>query len=226
MTFTYPEISTVNELGLRWYETARGTFPSITSILGTTRPEAAMKALESWRTSLGAEKADAASKRATDHGTNVHLLAERYLKGEDVLADIGGQPIPQRDLDAFRAIKLKLDKIDEVWGQEVPLFSTNYEVAGRCDLVGKYKGVPAIVDFKTAGRIKGKSDIGDYFLQLAFYAKAHNEMFGTDIQRGVILMVADSGFPLEFISDLNEHYPELEKRITAFWEKTLNSLSK
>lgn len=222
MTYEYNEIQTTNELGLRWYHTPNGAYPSITTILGTTQPEEAVKALESWRNSLGHAKADAYSKKAATRGTNVHLLAERYLKKRDPFEPINGVPVIDSDKAAFNAIKLKLDKIDEVWGQEVPLFSKKYEVAGRCDLVGKYKGVPVIVDFKTSGRIKSHKDIGDYKLQLAFYAEAHNEMFGTNIQRGVIIMVAETGFPMEFIIPLEEQYPELQKRVDAFWLKTLN----
>jgi genome maintenance exonuclease 1 len=151
------------------------------------------------------------------------LLAERYLKKEEEFAPIHKKPVPDPDKAAFNALKLKLDKIDEIWGQECTLFSTELEVGGRCDLVGKFKGVPVIVDFKTAGRVKSKKDIGDYCLQLAFYAKAHNEMFGTNIEDGVILMVAQTGFPMEFNIKLEEHYPELKKRIAEFWHKTLNS---
>jgi CRISPR/Cas system-associated exonuclease Cas4 (RecB family) len=219
--FTYNEIETTNDLGLRWYHTPNGAYPSITTILGTTQPEKMVKALEGWRNSLGHEKAAAHSKKATDHGTNVHLLCERYLKKQEVLAPIDGQPVPDPDKAAFNALKLKLDKIDEVWGQEVPLFSRKYEVAGRCDLVGKYKGVPVIVDFKTAGRIKSRADIGDYKIQLAFYAQAHNEMFGTDIKRGIILMVAQTGFPMEFDIELAPEYNELQKRVDEFWVRTL-----
>lgn len=222
--YKYQELETENHKGMRFYHTAHGPYPSITTILGTTQPEEAVKALEGWRTSLGAEKAAAASKKATDHGTNVHLLAERYLKKQEVFAPINGATVPDPDKAAFNALKLKLDKIDEVWGQEVPLYSRKYEVAGRCDLVGKYKGVPVIVDFKTAGRVKGHKDIGDYKLQLAFYAQAHNEMFGTNIEHGVILMVAQTGFPMEFNVPLEEQYPELQKRVDAFWVKTLNTV--
>lgn len=220
--YTYEELQTSNELGLRWYHTKNGAYPSITTILGQTQPEEARKALEGWRNALGAAKADAFSKKATDHGTNVHLLAERYLKKLQVDAPIGGFAVPQADLAAFNALKLKLDKIDEVWGQEVPLYSKLYEVAGRCDLVGKYKGVPVIVDFKTAGRIKSKDDIKDYNLQLAFYAQAHNEMFGTDIKDGVILMVAQTGFPMEFHVKLADHAQELRNRVDAFWSNLIN----
>lgn len=222
MTYKYNELETTNDLGLRWYHTPNGAYPSITTILGTTQPEAAVKALEGWRNSLGHEKAAAHSKKATDRGTNVHLMAERYLKKQDPFTPIHGATVIDSDKAAFNAIKLKLDKIDEVWGQEVPLFSRKYEVAGRCDLVGKYKGIPVIVDFKTAGRIKSRKDIGDYELQLLFYGDAHNEMFGTDIQSGVIIMVAETGFPMEFnVPFTLELRAKLQERVDAFWIKTL-----
>ena len=217
--FDYQDYSTITKDNKRWYQTPRGDYPSITSILGTTAPPEKVASLENWRNALGHANADAVSKKATDHGTNVHLLAERFLKNELVEAPINGQPVPQPDLNAFNALKLKLKKVDNVWGQEVALFSDEMRIAGRCDLVGTYKGVPAIVDFKTASRVKNRKDISDYFLQLAFYAAAHNEMFGTTIQLGVILMVVDTGFPMEFTADLLEHYEELGKRVDAFWAK-------
>lgn len=220
--FTYTDLNTQTAMGGRWYDTPLGSFPSITTILGTTAPPEKVASLENWRNSLGHAKADAVSKKATDHGTNVHLLAERYLKKEDVAAPINGQPVPHTDMMAFNALKLKLNKIDEVWGQEVALYSSSLEVAGRCDLVGKFKGVPTIVDFKTASRVKNRKDIHDYELQLLFYATAHNEMFGTTIDHGIILMVADSGFPQEFkIVFTPEHKAELQKRVTAYWTSVL-----
>lgn len=223
MKFNYPEIETVTHLNKRWYDTSAGAYPSITSVLGTTAPEEAKQALANWQNSLGAVKAAQVSKAATDRGTNVHLLCERYLKGEDVSAPINGARVPDADMQSFNALKLKLKNIDEVWGQEVALFSTWLEVAGRCDLIGVYKGEPVIVDFKTSGRIKSKNDIGDYALQLAFYAAAHNEMFGTNIKKGVILMVAETGFPMEFSFDLEEQMPALIERVQAFWDGVINS---
>ena len=208
---------------MRFYQTARGPYPSITTVLGTSRSEEAKQSLQNWRTSLGETKANEVSKKATDRGTNVHLLAERYLKKQEVFAPIQGATIPDLDKAAFNALKLKLDKIDEIWGQEVPLVSNEYEVAGRCDLVGKYKGVPVIVDFKTAGRVKSRKDIGDYELQLIFYGDAHNEMFGTTISEGVILMVAETGFPMEFKVPFTE---ELRGKLRARIQKFNAELSK
>ena len=222
MNFEYTDLTTQTAMGGRWYDTPLGSFPSITTILGTTAPPDKVASLENWRNSLGIEKANAVSKKATDHGTNVHLLAERYLKKEAVNAPINGQPVPYADMAAFNALKLKLDKIEEIWGQEVALYSTSLEVAGRCDLVGKFKGMPVIVDFKTASRVKGKKDIHDYELQLLFYATAHNEMFGTNITTGIILMVADTGFPQEFkIEFTDDMKAELKERVQKYWTSVL-----
>lgn len=214
--YPYPEIIATTNLRGRVYQCPAGHYPSITTVLGGTEPPEKKASLENWRNSLGHQKADEVSRKAAAHGTNVHLLAERYLKGEKVEAPIDGKPIPQPDLNAFNALKLKLNKVDEVWGQEVALYSDMLQVAGRCDLVGKYKGIPAIVDFKTASRVKKREDIRNYELQLTFYAIAHNEMFETDIKTGIILMVAETGFPMEFEVDLLDHYEELGQRVEAF----------
>lgn len=225
MTFTYPELTTVEHDKQRWYLTPSGAYyPSITTILGHTEPVEKKASLENWRSSLGHAKADEISRQAAAHGTNVHLLAERFLKGEKVTAPINGKPVPLPDLDAFNALKLKLKKIDEVWGQEVTLYSTALEVAGRCDLVGVYKQKPNIIDFKTVRKVKSRADIDDYALQLAFYGICHNEMFSTDIHDGVILMVAEAGFPLEFNIDLTEQRQGLEKRVKEFWRRVINNL--
>jgi genome maintenance exonuclease 1 len=44
------------------------------------------------------------------------------------------------------------------------------------------------MDFKQSNKVKKREYITDYFLQLAAYAQAHNEMHGTAINTGVILM--------------------------------------
>ena len=222
MRYPYPELSTVSHNGQRWYDCPNGFYPSITTLLGQTEPPEKKASLENWRNSLGHAKADAVSKAATDRGTNVHLLAERFLKGEQVDAPINGQPVPYPDMQSFNALKLKLKKVEEVWGQEVALYSETIEVAGRCDLIGVYKGQPCIIDFKTSSRVKSRADIANYELQLAFYGIAHNEMFGTDIDTGIILMVAETGFPMEFNVVLCDHYEELGKRVEKFWQAAIN----
>jgi len=81
-----------------------------------------------------------------------------------------------------------LNKIDELWGVEVALLAKGL-YAGTSDAIGVYEGQDAIIDFKTAKKMKKREWIEDYFLQGCAYALAHNEMFDTDIKKVVILMV-------------------------------------
>jgi genome maintenance exonuclease 1 len=46
----------------------------------------------------------------------------------------------------------------------------------------------SILDYKQTNKPKKKEWIEDYFLQLCAYAAAHNEVHGTDIKQGAILM--------------------------------------
>lgn len=220
--FNYVNFDTIEIAGMRFYDLKNNKkYPSITTVLGRTTSEEKRQSLENWRKSLGEEEADKRSKEAANRGTKLHLLAERYLKNEPLIND--GEDISQKEMGIFNGIKLALNKIDEVWGQEVVLYSDVLEVAGRCDLIGKYKGVPSIIDFKTTTKLKSKSDIEDYFLQTSFYGMAHNELFGTRINNIVILMVNELGFPLEFIEKIDNYAIPLIDRVDFYYDLILKS---
>lgn len=194
----------------RWYVLEQGlSYPSITTVLGNTAPPEKAASLQAWKDRLGPEEAARQSKEATDHGSAVHWLVERHLGGtpSEVI-----EPT-ERDLQAFNSLKAKLKQV-QPWGLEVVLFSHQLRVAGRSDCAGLYKGLPSIMDWKTSKRIK--NEIDDYKLQLCFYATAHNEMYGTDIKQGVILM-ASNGFPQEWVVDLPPLLPDLLNRVNMFW---------
>lgn len=217
MQFNYPSMTTTPFKGMRFYETPEGNYyPSITTILGGTMPPEKEAALKKWQTSLGADNAQRKTQEAADRGTAVHLLAERYLKGEDL---IQGEKFNPADIASFNALKLKLNKVEKVWGQEVALYSDLLELAGRCDVIGVYKGKPTIIDFKTSTSLKGSDRIEDYRLQLCAYSIMHNEMFGTDIIDGVILMTSAGGFPQEFHVDLLDYVEPLIARVDEFYAK-------
>lgn len=217
MKYKYEEMVALPFRGKRFYETPKGKyFPSITTVLGNTITEEKSQSLKNWQTSLGMDIAQKKTQDAADRGTAVHLMIERYLKKEPV---IQGEKWEPSIITSFNAIKLKLNQIEEVWGQEVALASDLLEVAGRCDCIGVYKGKECIIDFKTSTKIKNNKDIEDYKLQLTAYSIMHNEMFGTDIVDGVILMTSDGGFPQEFRVNLLDYVDPLIARIDKFYEQ-------
>jgi genome maintenance exonuclease 1 len=86
-------------------------------------------------------------------------------------------------------IKNAFPDIDEVWGIEAKLYFPEL-YAGTSDLVGIYKGKPAIMDYKTAKKIRTLDQITDYMCQGSAYALAHNYHYGTDITQIAIFMVS------------------------------------
>lgn len=217
MTFEYQDYPTVDLNGKRIYQISDEKFyPSITTVLGNTLLPEKRSALDLWRSRVGAAKADKISNDAATRGTNTHLMLERYLKGEDPRVE----EFPETHANIFKSLRLELRKINKVYGQEVVLFSDVLGVAGRCDLIAEYQGTLAIVDYKTSSRVKGADEIGDYWLQTAFYAIAHNEMFGTNIEKLVIMMGVENKLPMIFRKTIDdEMLLKLSERVSAFYER-------
>jgi genome maintenance exonuclease 1 len=88
---------------------------------------------------------------------------------------------------AKRIIEAGLGDLNEVWGTEVTLYYPDL-YAGATDVVGIYNGRESIIDFKQTNKPKRREWIEDYFIQLGAYAMAHNYVYRTKIQSGIILM--------------------------------------
>jgi len=215
VTFNYLSPATSYTPIGRWYHTPIGVFPSITTVLGATAPLEKKQSLDLWRDGIGHEAADEITVEACRHGTAVHALLEQYVLGQEP----SWESYQPKDVGAAKNIRTLLKKnLSEVWGVEAAVWSAEVFIAGRFDLVGVWNNVPSIVDFKTARRPKTKDEISEYFMQLCFYAQSHNELFGTNIKQGVVLMAVDGGLPLQFRWNLSLPQ-ELRDRATSFWEE-------
>jgi genome maintenance exonuclease 1 len=161
--------------------------PSVTTILDKTKPAEAREALANWKRAVGEKRAQEITTEAANRGTRMHAYLEQYVLTTD-LKPLPGNPYAHPSWFMAAEVILKgLQHVDEFWGTEVPLYYSGL-YAGTTDLIGTWKGQPAIMDFKQSNKVKKREYIGDYFLQLAAYAAAHNEMHGTNINTGVILM--------------------------------------
>jgi hypothetical protein len=186
--FEYPTLTRSSVDGSRRYLLPDGSrVPSVTTILDKTKPEESRRALAAWRDRVGHARAQEITTEAANRGTRMHSYLDEYIKNNN-MSKFPSNPYAQTSW--FMAAQIILEgfpKVEEFWGMEVSVY---YEglYAGTTDCVGIWKGKPAIIDFKQSNRIKERDDIPDYFMQLAAYANAHNNMFGTDIKSGVILM--------------------------------------
>ena len=92
--------------------------------------------------------------------------------------------------------------------------------AGQTDLVGVHKGQDAIIDFKQTNKPKKEEWIGDYKLQLAAYAMAHNILFKTSICKGVIMMCSADNFYQEFVVEgeqFQQYMFEFLRRVDEYY---------
>ena len=167
----------------RLYLTPDGeALPSVTSILGKTKDKSFLK---KWRQKVGEKKAEEIIQNSAQIGTALHLYIERFVNGDKYkdLTKIG----IQAEKMAQKIIDEAFSDITEIWGSEVHLYYPG-RYAGTTDMIGVYKGRPTIIDFKQTNRPKKREWIQDYLMQLSAYAVAHNKLFNTEIDQGVVLM--------------------------------------
>jgi len=197
--YTYSRLTRDESSGKRLYACPDGfKVPSVTTILDKTKPEESRIALANWRKAIGDKKATEITTEAANRGTRMHKYLEDYIKGE-VLKETVTNPYAQQSLDMAKIVIEKgMCNVDEVWGSEVPLYFPEL-YAGTTDCVGLHKGEQAILDFKQTNKPKKREFIDDYFIQLTAYAMAHNEVHGTNIRKGVILMCSKDYEYQEFI---------------------------
>ena len=195
--FKYPILERLDtDIGRHYLDSNNKPVPSVTTVLsGTSKSK---DGLIQWRNRVGEEEADRIIKQSTDIGTAVHEAIENYLNGKswNNFEETHDQLLAQKISNKF--IKDGLKGITDIWGLEVGLVLDNL-YAGTADCVGEYEGIPTLIDFKTAKKIKKREWIEDYFLQGCAYANAHNVMFGTKIEQIVILMVDRNDIFQEFI---------------------------
>lgn len=168
----------------RVYLTPDGeSLPSVTTILGATKD---MTALNEWKKRVGEEKAKQITTEAAGVGTAMHANLERFIAG--LQRQPGNNPVHvQANKMADVIIENGLSGVEEVWAMEQSLYFPGL-FSGTTDLVGVYKGEPAVMDYKQTNKPKKEEWIDDYKMQLTAYIMAHNEVYGSNINRGVVFM--------------------------------------
>lgn len=220
--FKYEPVKRIDTPEGRRYATPDGEkLPSVTTILDATKPEEAKQALNEWRKRMGPVRAQQITTEAAGRGTRMHKWLEDYVKTGQI-GTPGSNPYSiQSHKMASTIIYEGLSKCNEYWGTEVPLYFPKV-YAGTTDLVGVHDGSPAIMDHKQSNKLKKKEWISDYFIQLAAYANAHNEVHGTDIRKGVIFMCTADNIYQEFIiegAEFDHWSNEWFKRLEEYYSK-------
>ena len=167
-----------------------------------------------WRKKVGNETADKITKAATKRGTDMHTLTEHYLKNDQELPEV--PPISEF---LFKIAKGELNKINNIYALEGPLYSKELGIAGTVDCIAEYNGELAIIDFKTSKKPKPREWIEHYFVQAMAYGCMLYEMKGIPIKKLVIIMSCENGECVVYEENDKEKYIKL---LSKYIQKFVN----
>ena len=194
--YTYPKSTRSKIGGERIYEVGSEKLPSVTTILGQTQSDEKRESLAKWIAKKGKKEAERVKNEAAARGSIMHNIIEHHVNGNNIL------DMTETGQGAHRMAAVVIDKgfkdLDEIWGSEVVLSYPGL-YAGQTDLVGVYQGRDSIIDFKQSNKPKREEWIEDYYYQMVAYAMAHDCIYGTNIEQGVIMMCTPDLFYQQFV---------------------------
>ena len=199
--YKYPKCTRSLIEGNRHYDINQEMLPSVTTIIQETQSDEKKASLANWRQKVGENEAERIKNTAAARGTLMHSFLEYYVRG-DKLLDLSDEGKVASGMGQV-IIDQGFSELKEIWGSEVTLFYPGL-YAGSTDLCGIYSEHESIIDFKQTNKPKRKEWIDDYFVQLGAYAMAHDVIYRTCIDQGVILMCSKDGFFQKFISNGEE----------------------
>ena len=201
--YVYPRSTREKLDGLRHYtvDGEERPLPSVTTVLGKTQPKEKQESLDRWRKKVGLRQADKITRDAAVRGTAMHKYLEDMMRGQRSLdlTPLGVEATRMAEIIVERG----LNDCSEIYGIEATLYYPGL-YAGSVDLVAKYKDKVSIIDFKQTNKPKQREWIGDYFLQMAAYGMAHDAVYGTAIEQGVIMMCSKDGYYQKFVIEGEE----------------------
>ena len=214
LTLDYDNLKTVNKFGKRHYLTPDGNaYPSITTCLSILTKKAIME----WRKRVGAETANKISTQAARRGTKVHLMCEDYLNNE-----LEVDKFLPNEKEMFSSIQPTIDEhINNIYAQEIALYSDYLGVAGRVDCIAEWDGKLSVIDFKTSKRLKQKEKIQNYFQQASAYCVMFEERTKIPVNQIVILIAVDGETkPQVFIEKRDNYIQDCMETISRYKEQT------
>jgi len=201
--YVYPKSTRESIKGLRHYtvDGEEQKLPSVTTVLSRTQSREKTESLKRWKEKVGEKRAEEIKIEAANRGTAMHKYLEDLILGQRSmdLTTTGQEAQKMAEIIADRG----LNRCSDIYGVEAVLYYPGL-YAGSCDLIGKIDDKVSIIDFKQTNKPKQREWIEDYFLQMAAYGMAHDAVYNTQIEQGVILMCSKDGYFQEFVIEGKE----------------------
>lgn len=211
VNFTQSEL--IEKDDSHYYQTPSGiVYPSITTMLQNTQTEEKKQSLQNWREQEIAS--DYITQEASIIGSETHMLIENYLNGEEILENF-------RLLSEahFNNLLPYVNKINDIHGIELRLYSDKMKLAGTSDCIAKYDGKLSIIDYKTKRSNQREEWLTDHFIQATSYGVMFKELTGIKVDQIVILVSSEKNTRMEFLKNPDDYLDLLEQRIDQYYSK-------
>ena len=196
-----------------YYQTPSGViYPSITTMLQKTQTKEKQEILQNWRDQEIA--ADYITQQAAVVGSETHKLIENYLNGEEIL-----EKFRLLSEAHFNNLLPFVDKINDIHGIELRLYSDKMKLAGTSDCIANYDGKLSIIDYKTKRSNQREEWLTDHFIQATSYGVMFKELTGIKVEQIVILVSSEKNTRMEFVKNPDDYLSLLERRIDQFYSR-------
>ena len=218
--YKYIQGSSTTDHGSRTYDIQGMKLPSVTTILAKTKDQSFIKR---WKEKVGHEEAERIKNLSSKRGTAMHKFLEKHIQGSgyEDLTDVGQEAGPM----AQKIIEVGLSPISEYYGSEVTLHYPDL-YAGSTDLVCTHGDKETIIDFKQSNRPKREEWIEDYYLQIAAYALAHDQIYNSNIEQGIIMICTPDLYFQEFKfkgEEMKHYRHEFLKRLNQYFDECVQN---
>jgi len=212
ISINFKQAELIEKDNAHYYQTPRGeVFPSITTILHKTMSIEKKESLQNWKDQEIA--ANYITTEAAMIGTETHKLIENHIN-------------EVRQTDEVRLLSVAhfnnlipfLQKIDDVHGTELRLYSYAMKLAGTADCIAKYDGELSIIDYKTKRSDQREEWMTDHFIQGTAYAQMFKELTGIEVKQVVILVSSEKNSRMEFVKNTENYKDLLTQRLNQFYD--------
>ena len=195
-----------------YYQTPKGdVFPSITTMLKKTMSAEKQQGLQSWKEQETA--AEHITRESSLIGTQTHKLIENHLNGVTQTDEVRLLSVAH-----FNNLIPFLQKINDIHGTELRLYSNEMKLAGTSDCIAKYDGELSIIDYKTKRSNQQEEWMTDHFIQGTAYSEMFRELTGIEVKQVVILVSSEKNTRMEFVKRADEYKDLLTQRLNQFYE--------
>lgn len=195
-----------------YYQTPKGDiFPSITTLLQKTMPAEKLQNLQNWKEQEIAS--DYITQESAIIGTQTHKLIENYLNGVTFTEEYRLLSVAH-----FNNMIPFLQKINDIHGTELRLYSNIMKLAGTTDCIAKYDGELSIIDYKTKRSHQQEEWMTEHFIQATAYSEMFKELTGIKVKQIVILVSSEKNTRMEFVKKVEDYRDLLTQRLNQFYE--------